>query len=125
MALGVAWCYVTAPRVPSLEEAQAPRTSDQDHLLSVRSYASHVNDIDYKMEDRQKRRLTVIRFFQYIVSGRQDISSTSLQLERSELLSTGWFMSLEVLPAGCDHLSLARCVDVTQWEEGETTIGDI
>ncbi|KAI0221441.1 hypothetical protein LSAT2_027229 [Lamellibrachia satsuma] len=36
VALGVAWRYVTAPREPSLEEAQIPRNSDHVHLLSIR-----------------------------------------------------------------------------------------
>ena len=118
VALGVAWCYVTASREPSLEEAQAPRNSDHVHLLSIRSYAGHVNSMVCKMKDRPKRRSAVIRFFQYITSHRQEvythgISSTSLQMENSELLSSGWLRSLDVLPAGCDHPSLARCVDLT------------
>ncbi|KAI0217604.1 hypothetical protein LSAT2_030645 [Lamellibrachia satsuma] len=129
VALGVVWCYATAPREPSLEESKPARNSDHDHLLSVSSYATHLNTMVCQMKDRPKRRSAVVRFVRYITFRKEQIfphgiSSTSLQIERSELLSSGWLRSLEALPAGCEHPSRARCVDLCNWEEGESSSGD-
>ena len=83
VALGVVWCYATAPRKPSLEESQTPRNSDHDHLLSVSSHATHLNTTVCQMKDRPKRRSAVVRFVRYITLRREQIfphgiSSTSL-----------------------------------------------